>query len=358
MMQEEGLAGILLNTQHNFSWLSCGGSNGIDLSQGNGAGFLFVTSEGERYLIANNIEKSRLVTEELSETDFEPIEISWQSEKDPMTVIDAARSVGGDGELGSDIGFPETRWIEPSIAQCRFHLTTEEIGRYRELGRDAGDAFGSIVQRLQPGQSENDIARIVRDELGSREIFPVVTLVGADDRISKYRHPLPTKNVWRDNLLIVVCGRRHGLIANLSRIICLDEIPADLQRRTEATAAVNAALYSGTQVGSTSSELYAIAAKAYADQGFGDEINKHHQGGACGYRTRDWVANPEGSDVVVGNQAFAWNPSITGTKTEETGILIDGEFEVITATKGFPKISTVIGGREYFSPGILSLSKE
>ncbi|MEP6703294.1 MAG: hypothetical protein ABJB34_00650 [Acidobacteriota bacterium] len=138
MLAAENLGGVLLNTQHNFAWLTGGGSNGIDLSRENGAGFLFVTGKGKRYVIANNIEIGRLLAEEISAEDFEPIEIGWQAEKDPGVVIKAAKRAAGAGELGCDIGFPEARWVEPSIAACRFELVPEEIERYRELGRAAG----------------------------------------------------------------------------------------------------------------------------------------------------------------------------------------------------------------------------
>jgi len=357
MLKAENLGGVLLNTQHNFAWLTGGGSNGIDLTRENGAGFLFVARDGRRYVIANSIEMPRLLAEEISTGDFEPIESTWQSEKDPNSITGAVRRVIGNGDIGCDIGFPETRWIEPSIAGCRFELTPQEIERYRLLGGDAGQALARIVHTIEPGQTENEIARAARNELAATGIFPAVTLVAADERIASYRHPIPTENVWRNTLLIVVCARRHGLIASLSRIVCVGDVPSDLQRRTEATAIVNAALYAATKPGVTGADLYGVAAKAYADQGFADEINKHHQGGACGYRTRDWVAHPDSNDIVRPNQAFAWNPSITGTKTEETGILTNEGFEIITATKSFPKISTTIAGREYFSPGILSLSK-
>jgi Xaa-Pro aminopeptidase len=347
----------LLNAQHNFSWLSGGGSNGIDMSRENGAGFLFVTWDGGRYVIANNIEISRLLTEEISEDEFQPIEITWQAEKDPQTILNAAKSVAKRGNFGCDIGFPETRMIEPSIAGCRAELTAEEIDRYKQLGSDAGQALENVFPLLAPGQTETQVARIVRDALQAFDIYPVVTLIGGDDRIAKFRHPVATDNVWTNTLLIVVCARRHGLVASLSRMICAGQVPAELQRRTEACAAVNAALYKATLVGTMGSDLYKTAADAYAAQGFHGEIDKHHQGGAAGYRTRDWVAHPGSKDAVQPNQAFAWNPSITGTKTEETAILIDDELRIITATNGFPKITTVIDGKEYYSPGILSLSK-
>jgi antitoxin VapB len=357
MLHDEDLDAVLLNTQHNFAWLTCGGSNGIDLSRENGAGFLCVTRSGERAIIANNIEIDRLLTEEIPPSTFERSEITWQAEKDPHTILNVAKSVAGGDKLGCDIGFPETRWIEPSIAGCRAELTPEEIVRYKELGEDAGAALGWVIPTLSPGMTENAIAQIVRDALHGSDIFPVVTLVAGDDRIAKYRHPVPTRKVWRNTLLIVVCARRHGLIASLSRIVCSGDIPSDLQRKTVACAAVNAALYDATKIGATGSDLYAVAATAYADEGFADEIAKHHQGGAAGYRTRDWVAHPDSRDVVRANQAFAWNPSITGTKTEDTTILTEERLEVITWSPEFPYISTIVNGREYFSPGILSLSK-
>ena len=357
MLAAQSLDGVLLNSQQNFSWLTCGGSNGIDLSRENGTGFLLVTRNGGRHLIANNIEMPRLLAEEISQDDFRPIEITWQAEKTAVNVLNAARSVSGGSNFGCDIAFPETRLIEPATANCRYELTPEETDRYKQLGADAGHALKNVFPRLAPGQTESEVARIVRDELLASNIYPVVTLVAGDERIAKYRHPVPTDNVWRNAVMIVVCGRRAGLIVSLTRIVCAGEISSELQRRTESCAAVNAALYSATKVGATGSGLYKIAADAYAAHGFAGEIDKHHQGGATGYRTREWVAFPESKDIVRPNQAFAWNPSITGTKTEETAILIDGELRVITTTDGFPKIATVIDGKEYFSPGILSLSK-
>ena len=356
MLSGEGLDGVLLNAQHNFSWLS-GGSNGIDMTRENGAGFLFVTRHGERYVIANNIEMPRLLAEQISEYDFNPIEVTWQAEKDPLTVLNAARSVASGNNLGCDVGFADTRNVEAAIAGCRYELTNEEIDRFKQLGQDAGEAVGRVIPTLFPGMTEIAIAQIIRDALHGSDIFPVVTLIAADQRISNFRHPVPTDNVWKNSLLVVVCARRDGLIASLSRMVCAGEVPAELQRRTDACASVNASLYNATRTGAIGSNLYKTAADTYAAQGFAGEIDKHHQGGAAGYRTRDWVAYPGSQDIVRPNQAFAWNPSITGTKTEETAILIDDELQVVTSTNGFPTITTVIDGKEFYSPGILSLSK-
>ena len=360
MLAAEKLGGVLINAQHNFSWLTCGGSNGIDLSRANGSCFVLVRADGRRFLIANRIEMPRLLAEEVSEEDFEPVELSWQEEKASFAiVVSTAKSLlEGDSPLGSDMLMADhLRDAEPQISACRYSFTDAEIGRYRTLGRDTGRLIGEALSEVCPGETESQIAAKVRAKFWEAGSISVVTLVGADDRIGRFRHPVPTENIWRKTLLVAVCARRQGLIACLSRIVCVGDVPGELQRRTQIVAEVNARLYAATRPGATGAELYLTAETAYADLGFAREIDNHHQGGACGYRTRDWTALPTSSETVRMHQAFAWNPSLTGTKVEETGIVTADGFEGITSTPGFPQISTVVDGREYLSPGVLSISK-
>jgi antitoxin VapB len=132
-------------------------------------------------------------------------------------------------------------------------------------------------------------------------------------------------------------------------------VPGDLQRRTTCNAFVFSKLLAATRPGADANDLYRIADDAYIAQGFPGEIHKHHQGGACGYKTRDWVAHPASTETVQPHQAFAWNPTITGTKVEETCIVTASGIETITASPGWPRITRTIDGAEYHSPGILSL---
>lgn len=360
MLAAEKLGGVLINAQHNFSWLTAGGTNGIDTSREAGAGTLLVRRDGKRFVLASRIEMPRLLAEEIAAEDFEPVEFAWEEEKASSTfLVDRARSLlegGTTTALASDLPLGTgARIVEGLLARCRYQLTDSEIERYRALGRDAGEVIGELVRTLSPGETEREVARLASDALASRGARAVVALVAADERLQKFRHPVPTERRWEKVLMVVVCARRAGLIASLTRIVCAGAVSDELQWRTLATARVNAQLLAATRPGTSGAELYKLVARAYAEEGFEGEERLHHQGGACGYRTRDWVAHPSCEERVETNQAFAWNPSITGAKVEETCIAFADGVEVITATPEWPQLSVKINGDEYLSPDVLSL---
>lgn len=357
-LAEENLGGVLINAQHNFSWLTAGARNGVDTSREAGAGALLVRSDGRRYILASRIEMPRLLAEEISAEEFEPVEFAWEEEKArPTLVADrAAGLLSGGGPLGSDLpAGASARVVEGSLARCRYQLTRPEVERYRALGRDAGEAVGELMRALRPGETEREVARRASDALAARGARAVVALVAADERLQKFRHPVPTARAWERVLMVVVCARRGGLIASLTRIACAGAVPEELRRRTQACARVNARLLAATRPGATGAELYGTAARAYAEEGFEGEEHLHHQGGACGYRTRDWVAHPACAERVQVNQAFAWNPSITGAKVEETCVVSGDGVEVITASPDWPSITVEEQGRRYDSPDVLTL---
>ena len=358
MLAAEGLGGVMLVAQPNFAWLTAGGNNGIDTSREQGACALVVRADGKRFVLASRIEMARMLEEELAGTDFEPVEYGWEEDKASPTFLAelAAKLVEKGATLGSDLPLsPNVKSIDGAISRCRYQLTPPELERYRLLGRDAGEVMGAVARSLAPGETENDIARRVTDALAARGMRSVVTLVAADERIAKFRHPVPTEKSWERVVMLVSCSRRQGLITSLSRIVCAGDVPEELKRRMNASARVNAELLAATRPGAVGSDLYRVVADAYAEEGFPGEERLHHQGGAAGYRTRDWVAHPASAEVVQTNQAFAWNPTVTGSKAEETCIASAEGVEVITTTPDWPQIPVRVGGREYLSPDVLPL---
>jgi Xaa-Pro aminopeptidase len=354
----EGLAGVLINSQPNFAWLTAGGTNGIDHSREPGAGTLLVRRDGRRFVLASRIEMARLTSEQLRGQEYEPVDYPWEDEKaNPSLVADLARSLVTDQlPLGSDLALGSmVRVFDTAIARLRYKLTAAEVDRFKALGRDAGEAIGKMARSLTPGLTEREVARQATSALANIGADSVVTLVAADDRLRKFRHPTPTGLHWEKTLMVVVCARRGGLIASVTRIVCAGSVPDSLKQLTRATAGVKAKLLEATKPGATGADLYKVAARAYSDAGFPGEEHLHHQGGAAGYRTRDWVAHPACIELVQAPQAFAWNPSITGTKVEETCIAFPDGIEIITTTPDWPSIPVAVNGRAYQLPGVLAL---
>ena len=352
-MRERSLGGVLLGTRANFAWITAGRESGIDLSRESGVATVLVAADGRRFLLANNIEAHRFLEEELADQDYEPVEVPWtQEQADPDWALSRAREVLGPVPMVTDSAAGK------EIARLRYRLTGPEIERFRELGRDAGTALGEVCRGLRPGLTEREIGRRASEALMARGAEAVVLLVAAGDRIARYRHPPPMDNPWTEGgVMIVVCARRSGLIAALTRIVWSGPVPEEIRRRTRAAAEVNARLLAATRAGVPGRELFAVAARAYEDLGFPGEERLHHQGGPCGYLSRDWIAHPRCEETVESLQAFAWNPSVTGTKVEETWIVSDRQAEGITMTPGWPGLELEVAGRVCTFPGVASLQE-
>ncbi len=64
------------------------------------------------------------------------------------------------------------------------------------------------------------------------------------------------------------------------------------------------------------------------------------------YKTREWRATPGGEEPIRAPCAFAYNPTVAGTKSEDTFILFpDGAREVVTHTPGWPMLRAAHGGQ-------------
>jgi antitoxin VapB len=350
----EHLAGVLITLQPGFAWLTGGQSNRINAATEAGAGALFVSADGGRYVIANSIEMPRLMNEALDGLGFEPREYPWIADhQDPPAVVAVTRTIAGGGAIGTDAPIAGGSDVGAAILDAQTPLTDPEIERYRALGQDVGAALEALCATLDVGLTEREIAMRVNHTTAQAGARAVVTLVAADERIARYRHPVPTHAVWRRTVLIGLCAERHGQVVALSRIISSHAPADDLLARTRATATVFGKLLAATRPGVTGADLFHTAAAAYDAAGFPNEEARHHQGGAIGYRARDWIAHPASRHRAKPRQAFAWNPSITGTKVEETALLLDDTIELITATSSWPAIEVPGRTGVLRAPGIL-----
>ena len=107
--------------------------------------------------------------------------------------------------------------------------------------------------------------------------------------------------------------------------------------------------------GAAAASLFRVAADGYVRRGFPGEELKHHQGGSIGYQSREWIAHPKSRETIATPVALAWNPSIAGTKIEETCLVTDRGIEAITSSLGWPSTPVTAQGTTILLPDHLAI---
>ena len=347
-MAQHKLDGVLLSLHENVAWATAGQVDmRVAIPASTGSAAVFVRKDGKGFYITTKNEAPRLHDEEFGELPFEPVIVPWQD----GDFAKAARGLIATGTLGSDTHAANCDFV--SLAGLRSQLQPTEIERYRLLGGMTSRAVEEVALHLEPGMTEEEISALSASLLIQKAILPSVLLMAVDDRILKYKHALPRGKRLQRFGMVNLCARKWGLVISMTRFVYFGQIPQQLARGFDAAAQVNAALLHSTRAGATARQLYAVAKNAYATAGFPGDEDLHHQGGATGYGEREWVATPNGAEIVVNRQAFAWNPSARGGKVEDTVLLQDDAIEYLTETTMFPAVETVVGGQSYRSAGVL-----
>ncbi len=350
LLTERELDGLILERVSSFAWATCGASSYVNTAASNGAASLLVTAS-DKYLLADNIEAPRLEQEEqLSSQGWELRTHPWHDS--PKAFADLTRGL----RLGGDGPYPGAADLSADIARLRANLSPEEGERLRALSRLSAEAMDAAIRAVRPGQTEYEIAGLLASEAEKRGVQAIVNLVATDERIYSFRHPLPTSKRLASYAMLVLCGRRWGLVCSLTRLVHFGPMPDDLRRRAEAVARVDAAFMQATRPGMTLGGVFERATAVYSEVGFPDEWRLHHQGGAAGYEPREYLATPGSGDVVRSGQSYAWNPSITGTKSEDTILVTDDGCEVLTAIPGWPMLQVPVSGATISRPAILELT--
>lgn len=349
LLDKRNLDALLLQRVSSFAWATCGAGSYVNTAGSNGEASLLITPAG-RHLITNNIEAPRLEQDEgLVEQGWEFHVGPWYAASDTIAELTAGL------KLGADSPYPGATDLAGEIAGLRTNLLLEEGERFRALSRLCADAMNDAIRAVRPGQTEYQIAGRLAHEAERRGAQAIVNLIATDERIFSFRHPLPTDKELERYAMLVLCGRKWGLVCSITRLVHFGELPDELRRKSEAVAQVDAAFIAATRPGQTLGEIFERATAAYAAAGFPDEWQLHHQGGPAAYEPREAVATPDSTEAVSIGQAYAWNPSITGAKSEDTILVGEIENEVLTTIEGWPTLSVTVDGQTIPRPAILEV---
>jgi Xaa-Pro dipeptidase len=348
-MQSRGFDALLLRRQANFSWMTGGGLNLVGITTELGVAALLVTPTS-KFVVCSSIEAPRMAREEnLEDQGYTIVSFPWQEEGEGTSV----ERIVGKGRLGSDAPFADAEACGEDIARLRYALTPSEVDRYRWLGGRVSAGLERTLMATRPGETESEVVARLCGDLWKERIDPVTLMSAADDRVARFRHPIPTERRVERFLMVSVNARKWGLIVSLTRFVHFGKVPEELHRRYRDNVQIDCTFMAATRPGVPAREVLMRGIEAYRSAGYPDEWQLHHQGGAIGYTGRDYRTNFQTPDVVQANQGFTWNPSITGTKSEDTILATPAGPQPITLPVLYPRVRVEVDGVTFERPGIL-----
>jgi Xaa-Pro aminopeptidase len=351
LLTERKLDALVLQRVSSFAWATCGASSYINIAATDGAASLLITPTA-RYVITNVSEAARIEQEEkLAEQGWQIRVAAWHDATDAIAGLTRGMKFGADG------AYPGAVNLSNDIAQLRANLTPDEGARFRVLGGMCAEAMNVAIRAVRPSQTEYEIAALLGREAQARGVLPIVNLIATDERLFKFRHPLPTDKKLERYAMLVLCGRKWGLVCSITRFVHFGRLPDDVRHKANACARLDATIIAATRPGETLGKIFQCIVAAYAETGFANEWQLHHQGGLAGYEPRESLITPGSNDCVALGQAYAWNPSITGAKSEDTILVGATENEVLTTVASWPTIPvTLADGKTFARPAILEIT--
>lgn len=339
VMRAAGVPGVVLTRPGPVSWASGAINPPIDRTAAEDVVWIAVGPQAVT-IITTTVERDR-VEAELLPGDTGLVAVPWW---DPSLLVAAAADALGTaaGRLGSD-GHPGFGVdLEHELTTARLALSAAEQDELRALGADAAAAVETALRSWRPGELDTEVAaRIVAEIEAAGGDAPVV-LVGADQRVRRFRHPVALGKPTAELVMAVLVARRHGLHVALTRYAAagdVNELEADLMTVRE----IHRRALEAARPGRTFGQLYAGLGEAYREAGHADAWQDHYQGGPIGYGQREFELAPCQSDSpwwslpIAAGTAIAINPSLPGgAKDEDTFLVTDAGLELVTKTNDWP----------------------
>jgi Xaa-Pro dipeptidase len=352
--------GVVFTRPGAVAWLSAGLTNPIDRSDPASPLWLVVTPSVTA-AVTTAVERPRLEAEAgLGWLGFSLAEVPWY---DADGFARAAEEAAGAprAALASD-GHPEFGVDgDGDLTAMRLRLAIPERERLSALGKDAAQALETAVRAWEPGQLDVEVQARVADELEQAGAIPVCLIVGGDERVERFRHPLACGAPVHRLLMTVVVAMRGGLHVAATRFGCAGGLPDTVRAAFDASLRVEASMLDAGRPGATYGEVLEACAAAYASAGQPAAWREHYQGGPIGYRQREFEIAPGQRDSrwfsqpIEPGHAVAWNPSFAGGgKTEDTFLVEDDGLRCVTDTGAWPTVAAPEGRRR---SGILEIAR-
>jgi len=345
----EDVTGVVLTGPGSVAWATGAVAPPVDRTAQTDLVWVVVTPTGAA-LVTTEVEADR-VSEE-----YQPrrhgfadlVAVPWY---EPDAFARAAQDLAGTGagRLAADghpaFGVDATE----DLVALRLTLSPAEQEDLRELGTDTAAALEQSLMAWRPGERDLDIQGRVAELLESRGADAPVLIVGGDDRVRRFRHPMAVGVPVRELAMAVVVARRGGLHAAATRFASAGPPPAEFAALRARVLRIERDTLVACVPPNRYGDVLTVLDQAYAREGAPGGWAGHYQGGPIGYAQREFEIAPSQQDSrwyatpVTAGQAVAWNPSLPGgAKAEDTYLVSSAGLERITAVPD----GTAPGGRD------------
>jgi Xaa-Pro aminopeptidase len=336
------LRGVVLTGPGPVAWATGGSSRPVDRAASVDLLWVVVTSD-TAVLVTTEVEHDRVRDEcDPAALGFELVAVPWFDE--PAFVRAAQDAAGSPAAmLGSDGHAAFGVDVTDDLISLRMALSAPERDELRSLGAATAEVLESALRGWIPGERDVDLQARVASGLEAAGADAPVLIVGGDDRVERYRHPMAIGRPVERLAMTVTVARRAGLHAAATRFACAGRLDDDLSALRSRVLHVEEAVLASSKVGATYGQVLESLDRAYIAVGTPEAWRGHYQGGPIGFAQREFEIAPCQRDsrwfdepVALGH-AVAWNPSLAGgVKVEDTYLVGEEGLERVTETDGWP----------------------
>ena len=341
-----GAPAIVLTTAGAVAWLTAGLENRIE-SGSTASAMWIVVSPDEAIALTTNVERARIAAEHgLAERGLELATVEWFSGGEGFVRAVSERAGAPAGALASDGHSAFGIDADDELAALRLALLPAERERLAALGRNAARALESSLRAWRPGERDLDLQARIAGELERAGAFGACLIVGGDDRVERFRHPLAVGAPIERLAMAVVVAARGGLHAAATRMACAGVLSERVRDAWSAATGVESRMLAAGRIGATYGDVMVACDRAYAEAGHRGAWREHYQGGPIAYRQREFEIVPSQRESrwfrqpIEAGHAVAWNPSVAGGgKSEDTFLIDDEGAHCMTDTGEWPEVA-------------------